>query len=376
MGCSDKAPSVSVKNERISDILQVITLDKPSFKEYFITGAALEGLDENALVAQIAEFLNANDARIISQDVFASVEAEKSLRRAMEKQLGKVDWPLTWTDSGCQNLAGIQVWAASGSNVKSIEAGGETVGVIFEDECARYCRLGGISSADIASDRNTQALDVFKLLEKRLIEADFAFSDMVRTWFYLDDILAWYGDFNRIRDDFFREKGIFDGLVPASTGIGTGNTAGSALVGGLVAVQGKNGKSDSYVVESPLQCSALDYGSSFSRAAELNMPCHRRLYISGTASIAPEGHTVFVGDTDAQVAKTMEVVQAILESREMSWADVARGIVYIRDPKDLPSYERYCRKLSLPDMPVVVTNSTVCRDDLLFEIEVDAISAK
>ncbi len=106
------------------------------------------------------------------------------------------------------------------------------------------------------------------------------------------------------------------------------------------------------------------------------MPCHRRLYISGTASIAPEGHTVFVGDTDAQVAKTMEVVQAILESREMSWADVARGIVYIRDPKDLPSYERYCRKLSLPDMPVVVTNSTVCRDDLLFEIEVDAISAK
>ena len=66
-------------------------------------------------------------------------------------------------------------------------------------------------------------------------------------------------------------------------------------------------------VPSPLQCPALDYGSSFSRAVELVAGDHRRLFVSGTASISPEGHTLHVGDVDAQVARTMEVVEAMLE---------------------------------------------------------------
>ncbi len=376
MGCSGQAPSISIQTERISDTLSVVTLEKPSFNEYFITTAALQGLTPDEATSQIADFLSANNATIVSQDVFASVSTEQALREAMLNNLGPITWPLTWTDSGKQALAGIHAWAVSNDHIERVSLNDQTTAIIFEDACARYCRIAGVNASNLSHDRNTQAHEVFRLLEQTLRYADFSLSDMVRTWFYLDDILAWYGDFNAIRDNFFREKGVFDGLVPASTGIGTGNPAGSAVVGGLIAVQPKNGSVESYPVVSPLQCSALDYGSSFSRAAELKMPCLRRLYISGTASIAPEGHTLHIDDTDAQIEKTMQVVQAILESRHMSWSDVVRGIAYVRDAEDLPRYERYCRARDLPDMPVVVTNSTVCRDDLLFEIEVDTISAK
>jgi enamine deaminase RidA (YjgF/YER057c/UK114 family) len=103
------------------------------------------------------------------------------------------------------------------------------------------------------------------------------------------------------------------------------------------------------------------------------MPDHRRILVSGTASIAPEGHTVHVGDTRAQIGKTLEVVEAILESRRMQWSDVVRGIAYMRNAADVPLYRRYCAGHGLPPMPAVVMNSVICRDDLLFELEVDAV---
>jgi len=108
----------------------------------------------------------------------------------------------------------------------------------------------------------------------------------------------------------------------------------------------------------------------------MDLPDHRRLYVSGTASIAPEGHTIHVGNVDAQAAKTMEVIAAILASRGMDWTDVVRGIAYVRSAADLPVFARTCAALGLPAMPVVTINSTICRDDLLFELEVDTIRAR
>jgi enamine deaminase RidA (YjgF/YER057c/UK114 family) len=125
-----------------------------------------------------------------------------------------------------------------------------------------------------------------------------------------------------------------------------------------------------------LQSSARDYGSSFSRAVEVAMPDHRRLYVSGTASIDKEGRTVFLDDTRAQVRLTMEVVQAILQSRGMDWADVTRSLAYFKRAEDAPLLGTYCRDNTLAPFPVIVAENDVCRDDLLFEIEVDAVQAK
>ena len=127
-------------------------------------------------------------------------------------------------------------------------------------------------------------------------------------------------------------------------------------------------------VPSPLQCPAPTYGSSFSRAVELSLPTHRHLLVSGTASIEPGGRTAHVGDFKAQVSLTMEVVQAILESRGMSYADVTRATAYLRRAADLAGFRDWARERGLSHLPVICTRADICRNNLLFEVELDALT--
>ena len=374
MICAHRHPSASV-TANLAASIRLIRVERPPLTEYFLTALPKEGRSVRELLGEVAKVLHHSDAQIISQDVCASVASERSVRDALEGAFGQPQWPVTWIDAGDgQGFAGTQIWAVSGTNVRSLAYDGHVTGRLFEDRYATYCRLGGLSSPHLSQDRGMQAGEVLGQMEETLSAGQMHFGHTLRTWFYLDDILSWYGDFNQVRDAFFREQGVFNGLVPASTGIGAANVSRSALSAGLLAAKPKNGCMKAMPVPSPLQCPAIDYGSSFSRAVELDLPDHRRLFISGTASIAPEGHTIHVGHVGAQTAKTMEVVAAILESRGMQWTDVVRGIAYVRSAADIPVYTRYCHTHGLPLMPVVAMNSSVCRDDLLFELEVDAIT--
>ena len=68
----------------------------------------------------------------------------------------------------------------------------------------------------------------------------------------------------------------------------------------------------------------------------------------------------------------MEVVAAILESRQITWDHVTRGIGYFKHAEDIPLFQRYCDARGLPAMPLVMVKNDICRDDLLFELELDA----
>ncbi|MCH7557879.1 MAG: hypothetical protein IIB56_10540 [Planctomycetes bacterium] len=370
----DDISTTTTISKEFSQGLSLITLKRPSVTEYFITVVPTPGRHETAMFAEVADILRRNDAQIISQDIFTSLDGDRSTMQTIRDTIGPLQWPITCIDSAsASSFAGTQIWAVSGIDVQRLMLYGTVVGSLWEDNYAKYCRLGGLSSRDTSSSREAQAHEIFDQMETALASGGMELSNILRTWFYLDDILAWYGDFNKVRDGFYSDKGIFNGLVPASTGIGGSNITGSAVMGGLVAVEPKNSNIQTKAVASPLQCPALDYGSSFSRAVELTSPCHRRLFVSGTASIAPEGHTVHLDDVDAQVAKTMEVVYAILKSRGMDWSDVVKATAYVKEADDIPAYHKYCTVNKLPPMPIVVANSTVCREDLLFEVEVDAI---
>jgi enamine deaminase RidA (YjgF/YER057c/UK114 family) len=126
-------------------------------------------------------------------------------------------------------------------------------------------------------------------------------------------------------------------------------------------------------VPSPLQCPALDYGSSFSRAAEIKGPGFRRVLVSGTASIDSKGETAHAGQVEAQMALTVEVVSAILSSRGMDFKDVVRGNAYYRDTGSTEAFEAGLVGLGLPKEKLLASRNPVCRADLLFELEVDAI---
>lgn len=380
MSKDDISAATTISRE-FSKGLSLITLKRPSLTEYFITVVPTPGRHETDMFAEIADILRRNDAQIISQDIFTSLHGDSPIMQTIRDTIGPLQWPITCIDSASPAsfavhrtpCGGTQLWAVSGIDVQRLMLYGTVVGTLWEDDYAKYCRLGGLSSRDTSSSREIQATDIFDQMETALASGQMELSNILRTWLYLDDILAWYDDFNKVRDGFYRDKGVFNGLVPASTGIGGGNITASAVMGGLLALKPKNNNIQTKAVSSPLQCPALDYGSSFSRAVELTSPSHRRLFVSGTASIAPGGHTVHVADMDAQVAKTMEVVYAILKSCGMEWSDVVKATAYVKEADDIPAFQRYCTVNKLPAMPTVVANSTICREDLLFEVEVDAI---
>lgn len=250
---------------------------------------------------------------------------------------------------------------------------GGRVGSKWEDAFAKYVLLMGVAPDDPQAERGAQATSAFTNLEAVLEAEGFAFRDVVRTWLYMDRILEWYDVLNRARDAFFESRHIFGGFVPASTGIGSANHTGSAIITGALAMIPKSEHATRAMLDSPLQCSALDYKSSFSRAAEIVTPAQRTVFVSGTASIEPGGATAHLDDPEKQIALTMDVISAILGTRSMTLGDTTRAIAYLKRPEYLPLWRAWLEAHHLPADFAQEVVADVCRDDLLFEVELDAV---
>jgi len=309
----------------------------------------------------------------IAQLVVAKSELEET---ALGQMVG-ANWPMIWIQGEPQEgtyVSGTQALIIDGCSVNRVTLADRVVGSHWSDEDADYCLLAGILPTDSGETRGSQTTSCLEQIEIALGEVGMDFSHIVRTWFYLDDLLAWYGEFNAARTKFFESRAVFDRLIPASTGIGAHNPTGSALVAGGLAIRPRHGDVRIKEVTSPLQCSATEYRSSFSRAVEVTFPSWRLLMISGTASIAADGMSMFLNDTVNQIHRSLDVVEAILKSRKMDWKNTTRAVGYFRNIKSLPLFEACCRERGIPQLPILPAHSTICREDLLFEIEVDAIS--
>ncbi|MFN2352284.1 MAG: Rid family hydrolase [Kiritimatiellia bacterium] len=350
----------------------VATLAHGDCREYYITLAA--DRDQNTMKAA-ADVVAGMGARVLHQFVFGGCRHYPRFKAALKKN----GWPTNWLQGdACRKgeMLSTQLTAISGVSARPVSLNGATLGYCYDDEAGRHCRLGNIRPEDSKAPREEQAASVFRRMAAALESCGMAFTDTVRTWLYLDRLLEWYGPFNRVRTRFFEEQGVFDGVVPASTGIGAGNPSGAAVSAALIALRPSNGSATVTGVPSPLQCSARNYKSSFSRALEIAYPSHRLLYISGTASIAPTGESMHKGNASAQISLTMEVVGTILKSRGMDWHDALRGVAYYKDIRaHQPLFDAYCRALAIPRLPLAVSHADICRNDLLFEIELDAARA-
>jgi enamine deaminase RidA (YjgF/YER057c/UK114 family) len=210
-------------------------------------------------------------------------------------------------------------------------------------------------------------------MEIALVEHGMTLSNIVRTWLYLDKILDWYGPFNQVRTEIFTQRGVFSKGVPASTGVGATNPYGAAVIASAWAVEPFSSGLQIREVASPLQCAAHSYGSCFSRAMELVTPTHRNLLVSGTASIGQNGRSLRARDLLGQVNLTMEVVKAILNSRNMGLKNATRAVAYFKRIADAPVLTTWCCENNVA-LSVIVVEADICRDELLFEIELDAMA--
>lgn len=125
---------------------------------------------------------------------------------------------------------------------------------------------------------------------------------------------------------------------------------------------------------------ACDYGSAFTRGLRVELPGGiTHLLISGTASVGPNGETLYPGDFRAQLWRTYHNLSALLESEGASWEDVVRTTCYLRDiERDYAEFNsirnEFYQALGLDPFPASTgIQARICRSDLLVEIEAMAI---
>lgn len=347
--------------------------------EFVINVAAQAGDTLASIFGRLEATLKDRGATLLKLMVFGPVAAREEGIKAMRRYLGAIDWPVTWVEGAPVDgtvIAGVQAWAVEGVHpeLQRVVVGGRVVASVYEDGAARHCLLGGLGPTDPRATPATQANQTFENLEKALETAGFNIADLARTWFYNDDILAWYGDFNSVRTTYYSRRPFRTGSVPASTAVSGRSPYGAALSLAAWAVIPLDPNATVQEIASPLQCPAPKYGSSFARAMEIVSGGSQRLLVSGTASIEPGGLTVHLGDARRQIELSMQVVEAILVSRELTFNDVTRALAYCKDPSYAPLFRSWLATRGYKDFPYTPVHCDICRDDLLFEVELDAVA--
>jgi 2-iminobutanoate/2-iminopropanoate deaminase len=229
---------------------------------------------------------------------------------------------------------------------------------------ANICGLPGNSEAE--------AYRMFQSAEKSLQEERMSFRDVIRTWIHLRHIYDDYSALNRGRTRFYREMDL--ALMPASTGIeGNSPFPSQNMCLSLYAIE--DGARKAQCMSAPTLNEAWMYGSDFSRGIKVAGENGIALFISGTASIDEEGHTVHTGNFEAQAERMLLNISTLLANQKSSWRDVVSAITYLKDPLDALRFNRILEQKGIPIFPNAIVRASVCRSELLCEMEAIAILA-
>ena len=358
--------------------LSLVAVESSPVSELHLTVTPMKGESINAMARRLAEALKPWEATVVRQIVFGSTAAYETTLKTLRQALEDPELPVAWVEGAACNdhvIAGMQVHVVTGARVRTLGDHG-VVTRIWDDAVATRCVVNPILPARTQATAPEQAREVFEKLQTGLASAGMTMKNIVRTWFYLDDLLSWYGEFNRVRNEVFARNELQPLNLPASTGVGGRNPMGAALAAAAWAVRPHDPAATvMHFAPSPEQCPASSYGSAFSRAVEIGCAGFHRLLVSGTASIARDGKTEPLGDTRAQIERSMQVVASILESRRMTFADISFATAFFKHPADAPLFADWLARHGQQSMPVVSTRCDICRDNLRFEIELEAVQA-
>jgi enamine deaminase RidA (YjgF/YER057c/UK114 family) len=97
-------------------------------------------------------------------------------------------------------------------------------------------------------------------------------------------------------------------------------------------------------------------------------------FISGTASIDPQGRVVHPGNVLRQLGRALDNIEGLLHAGGAGLADMMHLTVYLRDIADYRVVRNSLNE-RCPGLPVLVVLAPVCRPDWLIEMEGIAITA-
>lgn len=215
-----------------------------------------------------------------------------------------------------------------------------------------------------------QTASIFKKVNCALESAEMITTDIARTYFYLRDIKRDYEEFNSARTEYFNKALPNRHPFPASTGIHGNSMWKDKVVLNFTALSGF----DISDIHTTRQCSPCDYGKLFSRGKIVTSPGQRRAYVSGTASIDKYGNTVFSGDHEKQICQTLECVAELLRNAGLKTRDIRWASLYFKASETAKLYDRIVKGTEFEIIPGIPMLADICRDDLLFEMDLFAQS--
>ncbi len=365
----------------MTDWVTAKSCSKGDVVEWFVTAVPVEPGDGPAqaryLYQQIKEQLQTQGAFIFQERIFLTGQAEAILQ-ARDEVLG--DWAdevrpslMVSNTDGHSDLCGIQIHAMAGIEGPQLikDANSKARGRVIQSSDCRMVGLSGVLPVDPKAGALEQGASMFEQSQSLLTQQETGFLAVPRTWLWLRNILDWYDDLNRARNQYFQQIGLLrqgqQCPMPASTGIGlTPALAQDALCSMDLVALPQSPTPITYLQAGGKQQSAFDYGSAFSRAARAATPGGDTLYISGTASIDEDGKTTGLGDAEAQIRTTLINVKALLTDMDFDEQDVVQVMAYCKTPEVKQVFEAMTNR---PDWPWITMICDVCRDNLLFEVE-------
>jgi enamine deaminase RidA (YjgF/YER057c/UK114 family) len=377
--------------------VRAIVLPGVDLQEIYISGIpadqslASAAEQTRGLYETIAELLADRQAAVVQERVYGALEAEAEIaptRGHVVSGGSSFDVvPPTYIEGspcGADGLAGVHICAVapeSGASlgVEIVEHEGQPVGRLFEREEGRAIYLSGIAGTtrDEPMPPAEQAGRMFERAASTLEAYGFPYRDVVRTWIYIGDILAWYDDFNPVRTDAYTRFGLLghgDDYLPASTGIQGRPPGQIECVMDLVAIGPSPGAEVTIGrLHNPLQNEAYSYGSAFARAMEVVIGGTRTVYVSGTASIDEVGDSIHLDDIDGQINRTVENIEALIGTRDLTLDDICQATVFLKHPSHVERFRELCAGTRFGELGVCMV-ADVCRPELLFEI--DAVAGK
>jgi enamine deaminase RidA (YjgF/YER057c/UK114 family) len=336
--------------------------------------------------AALAKAIAESGSAVLQERIFTQIALSEHVLEIRATALRKhgVDLPVAptcieGTPTGGNGFAGVHVMAVrSPTEVLPVERDGVTVGQVISSRDAQYLGLSDVGRLlhrpeNINPTNETRLL--FVTLEELLGSVGWSFQNVLRTWFYLRDILDWYDEFNLVRNEAFQRIGLFDAnVIPASTGIRGRGLSGCWATVDLIAMRGLDSEPLSVRrLANPQQNEAPEYGSAFSRGMEIAVNGSRMVFVSGTAAIDDHGLSVHEGNFEAQVRHTLDTIGALLGEADAGLEDISQATAFIKRPEDLATYQDLVSRLRLGDLPQIISIGDVCRPELLFEMDATAV---
>lgn len=272
---------------------------------------------------------------------------------------------------------------------------GDSKYIVIKNGNFKEVYAAGLTSPDLFTGTSEQSNKIFGKLRAILEKEGLNFSDIVRQWNYIENIVGVtsenenlkqnYQIFNDIRSDYYKTSSFKNGY-PAATGIGM--KVGGVIIDFIAVSSSKDLSIHS--IKNPNQVDAHQYSvevligensaqktsPKFERAKVLSNNTVNEIFISGTAAILGQ-NTIHQQEIAKQTITTILNINNLISSKNLKTNGVSinKSIkapsyirIYVKNMEDIPEARKICDEY-FKDVPALYLVSDICKDNLAVEIE-------